>query len=42
MKIEMQLSTTKLDHHNLQVTDYGYVEKSPHESSSKTESIGGW
>ena len=26
-KIEIQLQTTRLDHHNLQVTDYGYVEK---------------
>ena len=26
-KIEIQLQTTGLDHHNLQVTDYGYVEK---------------
>ena len=26
-KIEIQLQTTRLDHHNLQVTDYGYGEK---------------
>ena len=26
-KIEIQLQTTRLYHHNLQVTDYGYVEK---------------
>ena len=26
-KIQIQLQTTRLDHHNLQVTDYGYVEK---------------
>ena len=26
-KIEIQQQTTRLDHHNLQVTDYGYVEK---------------
>ena len=26
-KIEIQLQTTRLDHHNLQVTDYGHVEK---------------
>ena len=26
-KIEIQLQTTSLDHHNLVVTDYGYVEK---------------
>ena len=26
-KIEIQLQTTRLDHHNLQVTDYGYVER---------------
>ena len=26
-KIEIQLQTTRVDHHNLQVTDYGYVEK---------------
>ena len=26
-KIEIQLQTTRLDHHNLQVTYYGYVEK---------------
>ena len=26
-KIEIQLQTTRMDHHNLQVTDYGYVEK---------------
>ena len=26
-KIEIQLQTTRLDHHNLQVTGHGYVEK---------------
>ena len=26
-KIEIQLQTTRMDHHNLQVTGYGYVEK---------------
>ena len=26
-KIEIHMQTTRLDHHNLQVTDYGYVEK---------------
>ena len=26
-KIEIQLQTTRMDHHNLQVTDYGHVKK---------------
>ena len=26
-KIDIQLQTTRLDDHNLQVTDYGFVEK---------------
>ena len=41
-KIGIQLQTTWLDHHNLQGTVHGYVEKSLHESSSKVESNGGW
>ena len=28
-KIEIQLQTTRLDHHDVQVTDYGNVEKAP-------------
>ena len=40
-KIEIQLQTTRLDHHNLQVTENEHVRESLHESSSKVESIGG-
>ena len=39
--IEIQLETTRLEYHNLQVTDYEYVEK-VFDSPSQVESFGEW